>query len=677
MADVFVSYARGDQPLAEHIVQRLTDSGFTVWWDSELLPHNRFANVIEKEIGAARAVLVIWSATAIQSQWVRAEAELAREQQKLIQAAGDRSPIPLPFNQFQVADLSRWRGAADDPQWSKVLASVAHFASAAGGEAGHPAASREPSSAKSRRPFIRSRRLLVLGAAGLFLMASGAALVSTLARPAPRGQRIAIQPFRTIGATPAVQDFAAELSDGLQNALTRDQLQTVSPADIETLRGAELLRQLKTLGVGLMFSGAVQAKGPAVTVSMRLDDPVQHATLWTAELSGASAQFDQLQARVSALTVAVLDCSAQGLAPGANLADGALQAFLHACELSETSDHGLSGARSAYAMLEAMRQATRAAPNFAAAHSVLAKHLAFLMTLMPPDQRASLRNEAEREAHRALALDAKDPDGFVALALLAPPLDFAGREALLRKALAANPAWPHANGFLGNVMTDVGCLQEALTLYQRAASVNPQSVDWAQEAAGGLIRVGQTGEADRELARFAQLWPNNPENLLLRFYSLTAQKRWPDALKLVDQVGDASPLVSRTWSADWRRTLSALASGGVAQRDALRRSLVASSGANPEGAITRLALLGFVNDAFGVAQTALHVDPGDADASSFLFNAETAALRRDPRFIALAARYGLVDYWRRSGRWADFCREADLPYSCSAEAAKLSPRGHA
>src|SRR5579863_3453451 len=108
MADVFVSYARGDQPLAERIAQRLTEAGFTVWWDSELLPHNRFASVIEEEIRAARAVLVIWSEAAIKSQWVRAEAELGGKQDKLIQVALDPSPIPLPFNQSQVADLQHW-----------------------------------------------------------------------------------------------------------------------------------------------------------------------------------------------------------------------------------------------------------------------------------------------------------------------------------------------------------------------------------------------------------------------------------------------------------------------------------------------------------------------------------------------------------------------------------------
>jgi hypothetical protein len=40
--------------------------------------------------------------------------------------------------------------------------------------------------------------------------------------------------------------------------------------------------------------------------------------------------------------------------------------------------------------------------------------------------------------------------------------------------------------------------------------------------------------------------------------------------------------------------------------------------------------------------------------------------------MRLAKRLGLVDYWERSGKWPDFCIEADLPYECKDEAAKLT-----
>lgn len=672
MADVFVSYARGDQPLAERIAQHLIGEGFTAWWDSDLLPHESFASVIQQEIQGARAVLVIWSETAARSQWVRAEAELARAEGKLIQVVVDPCTIPLPFNQYQAADLRHWRGDSADPQWRKVLASVAHFANS---PAAGSAQSQQPSirvrTTQAIRALRRGKPVLALTAAAVLAFAAGGALWRNSNRPPVRGPRIAVEPFGTIGDAPALSEFAAGLSNSLQGVLTQDQLQTLSPTEAESLKGDDLATRSEALGVGLMFSGTVQAKGADFDVSMRLDDPVQHATLWTAEIAQSAAQADQLQARVGALTVAVLNCSAQGLGPRVGLSDAALQAFLHACELSETADHGLSGGRSAYAMLDAMRQAVREAPNFAAAHSVLAKHLAFAAAYKLLDQTASLRDEARREAHRALELDPKDPDGFVALGLLAPPLEFAQREKVFRQALAFNAAWPHANGFLGNVMTDVGRLQDAVTLYERAASVNPQSVDWSQEVAGALIRVGQTEEADRELAQFAQLWPNNAHNWRYQVDSLIAQKRWGDALELLGHAGNFGTSVSPEWVGDWRALLTALQSGDPAARNSLRQSLLASSGSNPEHAIEALDLLGFTDDAFSVAAQ-MRVDVSLEDSPGFLFDPETAPLRHDPRFMAVAARFGLVDYWQRTGRWPDFCTEPGLPYDCRQEAAKLA-----
>jgi hypothetical protein len=58
--------------------------------------------------------------------------------------------------------------------------------------------------------------------------------------------------------------------------------------------------------------------------------------------------------------------------------------------------------------------------------------------------------------------------------------------------------------------------------------------------------------------------------------------------------------------------------------------------------------------------------------TSMLFRPWMASVRRDPRFMALAKRMGLVDYWVKSGHWPDFCADADLEYDCRTEASKLS-----
>jgi hypothetical protein len=50
------------------------------------------------------------------------------------------------------------------------------------------------------------------------------------------------------------------------------------------------------------------------------------------------------------------------------------------------------------------------------------------------------------------------------------------------------------------------------------------------------------------------------------------------------------------------------------------------------------------------------------------FRPEFESMRDEPRFMALAAQYGLVRYWRWSGHWPDFCD--GVRYDCKTEAAK-------
>ena len=128
MAHVFISYARSDEPIARLIAENLRAGGFDVWRDDELPAHRAYAEVIEERIKGAAAVVVLWSAEAAKSQWVRAEADTARTALTLIQASLDGTIPPLPFNQIQCADLNGWDGKSEAPGWRKLLASVAELA---------------------------------------------------------------------------------------------------------------------------------------------------------------------------------------------------------------------------------------------------------------------------------------------------------------------------------------------------------------------------------------------------------------------------------------------------------------------------------------------------------------------------------------------------------------------
>ena len=133
MSDVFVSYARPTERQARQITETLRGLGFAVWRDDELPAHRAYSEVIEERIKTAKAVLVLWSADAAKSQWVRAEADAAREAGTLVQVTMDGSIPPMPFNQIQCADLSNWAGDTTSQGWQKVEASLALLVGPAAG----------------------------------------------------------------------------------------------------------------------------------------------------------------------------------------------------------------------------------------------------------------------------------------------------------------------------------------------------------------------------------------------------------------------------------------------------------------------------------------------------------------------------------------------------------------
>lgn len=667
MADVFISYARATEALARRVAETLMAEGYDVWWDTKLLPHTTFGRSIEAEVRAAKAVVVIWSQAATASEWVRAEADLGRRLGRLIQLRADQTEIPLPFDQHQTADLSAWSGDPTNPQWRSILASVAELVARDFADA--PVASPRPAGGRSRRRLIWGSGLLAI----LLLAAGGLWLGWTAWGPRLSATKIAVQPFETIGAAADLRALAAGLTDSLQSALTAAKLPMVSGSDAASLEGGAVPSKLAALGVRMLFTGTVEAQGQDVAVRVHLEDPGAHVELWSANYTGTANAARPLQAQVAARTTSVLSCAAKGVQSQAGaLNSGQLALFLRACDLSETSDHGLQSLQSGYAMLDAYRQVIAQAPEFADAHAQLAKHLAFMALFLAEDRR-SFREEADREAHRALQLDPHSADAYVSLGLLTPARQFADREALFNKALAGDPDWPHANGFLAITLTSVGRLEDAAVHYERAAAVNPDSLDWGDAAAVGQIWIGQTDEAGIEVARLSEDWPKDDQIWSSKLELLEAQARWADLLAELSHSHDHPGALSAADLSLRRATYAAMRTGSPADR-AKARDTNLSLSADPGLArriIIDLTLLGFVDDAFAQAERYAQSAAARGDDPDFLFSPGTGAMRRDPRFVPLAADFGLVHYWRTTGRWPDFCSDPSLPYDCKAEAARV------
>ena len=103
MTDIFVSYASEDLERVKPLVAALSERGWTVWWDRELVAGPSFDEEIEKAIESASCVVVVWSEHSIGSRWVRTEANEGLDRDILVPLCIDDVRPPLAFRIAQTA----------------------------------------------------------------------------------------------------------------------------------------------------------------------------------------------------------------------------------------------------------------------------------------------------------------------------------------------------------------------------------------------------------------------------------------------------------------------------------------------------------------------------------------------------------------------------------------------
>jgi len=122
--DIFISYSREERSAARHFAESFAREGFSVWWDAALRSGQTFDEVIEQELRAAKAVVVLWSPRSVASRWVRAEATLADRSNKLVPVIIERCTLPIIFELTQAAELSEWNGDTSDPRWETLVSDL-------------------------------------------------------------------------------------------------------------------------------------------------------------------------------------------------------------------------------------------------------------------------------------------------------------------------------------------------------------------------------------------------------------------------------------------------------------------------------------------------------------------------------------------------------------------------
>ena len=126
MADVVICYASDNQASARQLAEAIGREGWTVWHDQPSGAEG--AGAVAAQVAAAKAAVVIWSASAAASPFVLADASVARGLGRLVQAGADDTPPPAPFEAGDVVSISTWLGDAAHPGWQRLRAAITSLA---------------------------------------------------------------------------------------------------------------------------------------------------------------------------------------------------------------------------------------------------------------------------------------------------------------------------------------------------------------------------------------------------------------------------------------------------------------------------------------------------------------------------------------------------------------------
>jgi hypothetical protein len=123
MADIFISYGREDRDHADRVAAVLERQGWSVWWDRKVLGGDTFGRTIERAMDDARCIIVLWSASSVESGWVKDEAAEGARRNVLVPVLIGDVEIPLGFRQIHAVALDA-SGDVDSPACIDLVASV-------------------------------------------------------------------------------------------------------------------------------------------------------------------------------------------------------------------------------------------------------------------------------------------------------------------------------------------------------------------------------------------------------------------------------------------------------------------------------------------------------------------------------------------------------------------------
>ncbi|WP_294123047.1 TIR domain-containing protein [Sphingomonas sp.] len=469
MADVFVSYAREDEPQSKLVTDALRKGGRSVWRDEDLPAHRPYADVIQERLRSAKAVVVLWSSDACKSQWVRAEADEARSAGTLVQATLDGSIPPLPFNQIQCADLKDWKGNGKTPGWQKLVASV------------------EALAGSSEKPSANMRQ-------------------------AGRAVSVCVLPFQNMSGDVEQEYF----SDGISEDITTD-LSKVSALEVIARNTAFQFKGqsldvgdvARSLGVSHVLEGSVRKAGNRVRITAQLIDGHTGGHVWAErydrDLTDIFAIQDELsKAIVDALKIKLLPGEKKAIEQRGTTSAEAYNLYLMARKYWVSGNYG--DIKREQRVIRLARRAVEIDPTYARAWALMAlaqTSLHYYFGVAEEDGGAS--------ADRALSIDPGIAEAYAVKShILFEQGDFEAAERQIERALELDPDSWEVNREAARIANAQRRFANAAQHYEKAVElIETDFHSWAM-----LVSCYQALGDHEGVARGAEMMHTQSERVL-------------------------------------------------------------------------------------------------------------------------------------------------------------------
>ena len=635
MASVFLSYDHDDAAKARPIAIALEKAGHSVWWDLHVRGGTQFSKVIEEALKAADVVVVLWSVQSIESPWVRDEAATGRDRGRLVPVSLDQTEPPLGFRQFQTISLGNWKGRGTVPRLPEIL----HAIDGALGEDGDRPITSPVRTALPGSPILsRSVRLGLLALVAFAAIGLAYFLVN-------RDAKGDVHTVAIAAADPAAKSLARDLVHDLGN------IRSVQTGAVQ------LLGEVGQDPPELILE--VQGAGPKGNSNLALLNGKDRAILWSQEFGGKSDRPADTKLRMTYAAGRVLGCAVEGLDPGGKaLRVQTLKLYLTGC-----SQFAEGSYETRPTVVPVFEQVVRDAPRFEAGWAKLLLAESDAVAADPPRDRAKLR----QYIIQARKLDPQMPEATLAEVILLPANAFGDAIRLLDRAKEAHPGNAVVLGYRSIALSNVGRMNEAIEDAKEAARLDPTSPDALYNYVLVLAYSGRVDAARTELQRAERLWSGTGR---LRELQDAFQLRFGDPKAMVksEKFKEANPRMQLYY-----RTRADPTPANIDRFMAFLRDLYSRRGLAAEDIVGHAQAYGEVHredDLYDLIFR-LPVSEDISGLSGVIFRPSLREFRHDPRFMAVAKRIGLVDYWTKSGVWPDFCFDPDQPYDCKAEAAKL------